>query len=465
MMIPSIAAPSAPAREAGKATADGFEQAMAAALGVVAAQAQPLMESADIGTEPGAVASAVHSMLPAGPHAGPDTGPDTGPHAGPLAGPGHGLDGGPFPRPMVDPPFDPNEMPSPGPATVTSRPNAKAAVEPMLSDGTGDPGGELLAPGAADEAVDDTTAQPVSDRESADIPAGRRGAPDGLGLTSVAEMAVASSNAAANTPKRANTVSQGADHAAISAQGLGLQRLRSVAPVAETIEDPIGTTSTAPEPIAAPPAGDPSTSATEAGDPGATSTSDLAIDRFRPVPEQAGRGADVATEARPSSGTERTSPPQAADRRPLQPDLPTLDPIAGGSGGSDQVVAQSLVPGREIDGGTAVPSRMLQRIEDAVRRLENAPPPRSITLTIDDQGLTRITVSVLSDGVRLTVPDGSQTPTGLVQDLEQALSDRGFELSGDRRHRERPRPDRDDAPAGGATRQPRRIVTDTAVRL
>ncbi|MDH5522042.1 MAG: hypothetical protein OEZ14_16085, partial [Acidimicrobiia bacterium] len=77
-----------------------------------------------------------------------------------------------------------------------------------------------------------------------------------------------------------------------------------------------------------------------------------------------------------------------------------------------------------------IPVSTLRRVEETIRRLEAAPPPRSITVALDDAGMTKVTVSVLADGVRITVPEGSAAPASLVGDLERSLSARGFDLSG-----------------------------------
>lgn len=114
-------------------------------------------------------------------------------------------------------------------------------------------------------------------------------------------------------------------------------------------------------------------------------------------------------------------------------------------------------------GRPEVPSSTLRRVEETIRRLENAPPPRSITVTVDDAGLHRVTVSLHADGVRLTVPDGASTDSSLVSELERALSSRGFDMSGqDRRHQQ---PEQDDAAGFTPTAPPTRRTDATGVRL
>jgi hypothetical protein len=83
-----------------------------------------------------------------------------------------------------------------------------------------------------------------------------------------------------------------------------------------------------------------------------------------------------------------------------------------------------------------VSAAIIERIETMVRRLENAPPPRSVTVDLEDLGAPRITVTLTADGVRLSVPEAPSSPTTLLSDLEAALAARGFDLAGgDDRHR------------------------------
>lgn len=110
----------------------------------------------------------------------------------------------------------------------------------------------------------------------------------------------------------------------------------------------------------------------------------------------------------------------------------------------------------------AVPSSVLRRVEEAVRRLENAPPPRTITITVDDHGLHRVTVSLMSDGVKLSVPDGAATDPQLVSDMERALESRGFDMSGRQRRRS---PDQTDDATDFVPTQAQTRRTDAGYRL
>lgn len=107
-----------------------------------------------------------------------------------------------------------------------------------------------------------------------------------------------------------------------------------------------------------------------------------------------------------------------------------------------------------------VPSSTLRRVEDAIRRLEHAPPPRTITIAVDEQGLHRVTVSLHSDGVRLSIPTGASTDVGLVAELERSLEHRGFDLSGRGQHGRQQQQQHDEAERFVPT-APRRPLTQT----
>lgn len=78
-------------------------------------------------------------------------------------------------------------------------------------------------------------------------------------------------------------------------------------------------------------------------------------------------------------------------------------------------------------------STAARRVEEAVRQLEAAPPPSSVTMVIEELDL-RLTVAIRPDGVHLTAP-GAEAPT-LIRSLEEALRSRGFDLSGRQRGRQ-----------------------------
>lgn len=94
-------------------------------------------------------------------------------------------------------------------------------------------------------------------------------------------------------------------------------------------------------------------------------------------------------------------------------------------------------------------STAARRVEDAVRQLEAAPPPSSVTMVIDELDL-RLTVAIRPDGVHLSAP-GPEAPA-LIRSLEEALHSRGFDLSG--RQRGRQGHERPDSPAIPFARRP-----------
>ncbi|MGF1666968.1 MAG: hypothetical protein ACFCVC_11940 [Acidimicrobiia bacterium] len=468
MMIPPIVAQAAPARDSATPPADGFEQAMAAALGIVPPQAQAPHTIVNETAPAVAVAPGLHALIAAGTPARAGDGTQATSTPAQL---GSGFPGGALATATN----------GTGPATPTT----DGASDPMPAAEIGADGQPTTTTTTTAATTTTTTTEsgsvgtpkPASGQEPTELQVGRTGVPLGQGLTQAAGMAAAVTavSPAIVAPNQA-AVSQGPDRAGISAQALGLRSLRAATPgtdvAAQTatpnasgagsgpIADALGSVDRSGDPgsAAAPTSGE----STGEGPVVATVIAERPVDRSSAMPEHAVPGPDVAAETGLSIGTERPARPQDPGRQPAQPQAPTLDAM---SAGGDQVTAQAPLPGGAVDGGTHVPSGMLQRVEDAVRRLENAPPPRSITLTIDDQGLTRVTVSVLSDGVRLTVPEGSQAPSGLVQDLEQALSSHGFEMSRDGEQQKRHRPDDEEMPFGAPPAQPRRTTADTGVRL
>lgn len=93
----------------------------------------------------------------------------------------------------------------------------------------------------------------------------------------------------------------------------------------------------------------------------------------------------------------------------------------------------------------------IQRIMEAVERLEHQPPPRQLTLEL---GEIRLRVSMEDGHVRLSLLDGDgEAGDELLRDAEQELAQRGFDLGDDAGSS----PDHDTWPgehAGPARRQP-----------
>jgi hypothetical protein len=154
-----------------------------------------------------------------------------------------------------------------------------------------------------------------------------------------------------------------------------------------------------------------------------------------------------------ASRTEPISKPATEPTTDHRPDLQT-----SGVGNLDRAAGS--------DRTSQVPATTLHRVESAIRQLENAPPPKTITITVDDQGLHKVTVSLHADGVRLSVPDGASTDARLITDLEHTLESRGFDLGGrnDRRGRQQ-RPDEADRFVPTAPAQRTRGTDDSGVRI
>lgn len=92
----------------------------------------------------------------------------------------------------------------------------------------------------------------------------------------------------------------------------------------------------------------------------------------------------------------------------------------------------------------------IQRVLDAVELLENAPPPRHLTLEL---GEVRIRVAVEDGQVRLSLlGDASPEGSELLEDAFAALAERGFDLEGDDHADEAPNDDGQD-PVAPATRR------------
>lgn len=100
-------------------------------------------------------------------------------------------------------------------------------------------------------------------------------------------------------------------------------------------------------------------------------------------------------------------------------------------------------------------SSAARRVAEAVERIEQAPPPRSVTLRLDDLDGLRVTVSVRADGIRLAASEPGHE--ALMSQLERAVAARGFEMAGSPSGEQRRQTDPDSIPFGWpATGGPRR---------
>jgi hypothetical protein len=116
-----------------------------------------------------------------------------------------------------------------------------------------------------------------------------------------------------------------------------------------------------------------------------------------------------------------------------------------GAGGDDTGVRQSPVP---VATGTAAaantgegpqaphPSSLINRVLDAVELQRHLPPPRAIAVEIPEMEGLRLLVTMRMDGtVHVTSSMPGQAPAPgqaapLLEAVEQALTDRGFEMNG-----------------------------------
>lgn len=230
-------------------------------------------------------------------------------------------------------------------------------------------------------------------------------------------------------------------------------------------------------------------SAPEAGSPTdapATTTHDAAPST-EPIAARDRASGDVAAASTAGVGdTTTTEAPRdavaaarvEADASPRTPDLrPTtasgpavhvdaVDADVPGAGAS-LVDAPTIVGDAARAAGTrgaALPAAV-QRVLDAVELLENAPPPRQVTLELGD---ARVRVSVEQGQVRLTLlGDHAEDAAELLRDAADALAERGFDLGGDRT-RGGSHDERDDLVvprSGGAARGPVRRSTEEGLRL
>ncbi|MBW3657875.1 MAG: hypothetical protein KY457_04500 [Actinobacteria bacterium] len=175
-----------------------------------------------------------------------------------------------------------------------------------------------------------------------------------------------------------------------------------------------------------------------------------------PRPETTGR-----TEVPLPTGPE----PRSAGSSPAPPGPTTL---------ATEVTAPASAPASSAPAPTGdLPARMLGRVMDALDVLENAPPPRRLTIDLPDADGLRLHVALRGSEVQVSVVGGGSGGdlSGWTRDLSEALAARGFSLGGfsagtgqdDRR-----RPADADQPADDPTTprpRPRPRADDQGLRL
>lgn len=120
--------------------------------------------------------------------------------------------------------------------------------------------------------------------------------------------------------------------------------------------------------------------------------------------------------------------------------------------------------------GAEVRARMVSRVLDALDVLQNAPPPRRMTIDVPDADGLRLQVALRGTEVHVSIVGGgpANAHTGWGRELTSALATRGFHLGGsggDAGHQEQR--DRRQPPAPPADDQPHRpaVRRDHGLRL
>lgn len=158
-----------------------------------------------------------------------------------------------------------------------------------------------------------------------------------------------------------------------------------------------------------------------------------------------------------------TSPADGADAPSAT--VPAVAPTEPGT---------AAAPARPVAEVADAAARMVARVLDAVDVLENAPPPRRMTVDLQEFGGVRLHVALRGAEVHVQVQGGSAGElAGWSRDLSSALASRGFTLgdsaadAGDGReqHRARQQPFDEPGSAGTTGRRPARVPTDGDLRL
>lgn len=181
---------------------------------------------------------------------------------------------------------------------------------------------------------------------------------------------------------------------------------------------------------------------------------------------------DVADAARTTAPTAvaTTTSAVAASHAPTIPDVTTTTNPTTAAPAS----ATAAPPPPPAD-ASSLAGRIMGRVLDALDVLENAPPPRRMTVDIGDPSGTRLQVALRGSEVHISVLGGGPEPqlTGWNKDLSAALAARGFSLGnsdadhGRRRDQDGAAPDEQPSdtpsPSGATAIAP--VTPDTGLRL
>lgn len=139
-----------------------------------------------------------------------------------------------------------------------------------------------------------------------------------------------------------------------------------------------------------------------------------------------GRSAEVRQDAF-APGQERSARPDAT-RATTQADANRI-PVGVQTAAADMAAEAARTAVRDAAGRQVTLPPALQRIVDVASQLENAPPPRQLTL---DLGEVRVRVSLDDGGLRLTQLSGNRdVGDDILREAAELLQERGFDLAGD----------------------------------
>lgn len=267
--------------------------------------------------------------------------------------------------------------------------------------------------------------------------------------------------------------------------GPAVQNRTVPAPSVPAPADPVVAESPIESPVSIAPLPRPSTGPAEQGQPATTEVPDTPVGPTPEPPVAAAMAAAMAAAGGPPVATSVAAPvapdrhPTALrvdsagpERRPLtgSPADAADRPTEGAIEDETEPAHHSAVRSETLGEAPAIPTDRAQRdadvarigtrspealstaarrVEEAVRQLEAAPPPSSVTMVIEELDL-RLTVAIRPDGVHLSAP-GPEAQT-LIRSLEEALHSRGFDLSG--RQRGRQGHEQPEAPAIPSTPRP-----------
>lgn len=373
--------------------------------------------------------------------------------------------------------------------TTTPIPTAAPAATPVTgargttttggrADGAADPFTSLLA-AALGDGMSQSVVQALA--ELADEAGSAEAAGEEITEEAVTE-AVAAVAGAAHPLQAALT--EWAARAASGTAGEDVGNPRGEAAVAASgdgmvaVEGAMGTGETP----AAPTDGAPVTPATAAvpaapAVPGTPTTAAAAASPAPPVPpvlEGAVTAQATAAVARPVAAEAKATGAVTADIDPATGSDPAPMPSTPSSSATTSATAASAAPaGTAATGDAGLHARIVARVVQAVEALENAPPPRRMTVEVPDSEGLRLQVAIRGGEVHVSVQASTGQPDlgAWGRELASTLAARGMTLGGfetgtDGHPGRRPDqpdadPDADADPSGPQDGRPRALRTDS----